>query len=83
MGFRAIKDDTELISLNFSFNDWEKLKKDISFKNNLKMICCDSKAIMKTSKYDLQFFSHHVKRNCNSVHESIDHLMLKKYVYET
>ena len=29
MGFRAIKDDTELISLNFSFNDWEKLKKDI------------------------------------------------------
>lgn len=83
MGFRAIKDDIEFISLNFSFDDWEKLKKDISFKNNLKMICCNSKAIMKTSKYDLQFFSHHVKKNCNSVHESIDHLMLKKYVYET
>ncbi len=82
MGFRAIKDDTELISLNFSFNDWEKLKKDISFKNTLKMTCCDSKAIMKTSKLGLQFFSHHVKKNCNSKPESIDHLMLKKYVYE-
>ena len=82
MGFRAIKDDTELISLNFSFNDWEKLKKDISFKNTLKMTCCDSKAIMKTIKLGLQFFSHHVKKNCNTKPESIDHLMLKKYVYE-
>ena len=47
------------------------------------MTCCNTKAIMKTSSLGLQFFAHARNRDCNFKPESIEHLMLKKYVYET
>lgn len=83
MGFRAINDkNDEILSLDFNQSEWENLKKDISYKKSLKMTCCNSRAVMKTSHLGLQFFSHHAKKNCNFKPESIEHLMLKKYVYE-
>jgi hypothetical protein len=83
MGFRALKDDfNEILSLDFDQVEWGNLKKNDLFKKNIKMTCCDSRAIMKTSHLGLQFFSHHAKKNCNFKPESIEHLMLKKYVYE-
>lgn len=78
MGFRARIDNDEILSLNFDDSEWEELKKD---KQNLKMICCDSIAVMKKSKYDLKFFSHSPKKACDFKPETIEHLMLKKYVY--
>jgi len=84
MGFRALQDNNEeILSLDFDQLEWEKLKKKDSFKQTLKMICCDSKAVMKTSKLGLQFFSHLPKKGCDFKPETIDHLMLKKYVYMT
>lgn len=84
MGFRALKDNfNEILSLDFDQDEWKNLKKNDTYKKNLKMTCCDSRAIMKTSHLGLQFFSHHAKKNCNFKPESIEHLMLKKYVYET
>lgn len=83
MGFRALKDNiVEVLSLDFEHEEWENLKKNDIYKKNLKMTCCDSRAIMKTSHLGLQFFTHHAKKNCNFKPESIEHLMLKKYVYE-
>lgn len=83
MGFRALKDNiVEVLSLDFEHEEWENLKKNDIYKKNLKMTCYDSRAIMKTSHLGLQFFSHHAKKNCNFKPESIEHLMLKKYVYE-
>jgi len=64
MGFRALKDNiVEVLSLDFEHEEWKNLKKNDIYKKNLKMTCCDSRAIMKTSHLGLQFFSHHAKKN--------------------
>ena len=82
MGLKALKDNIEYISFTIKEDDWFLVKKDDEFKSNLIMPCCNERAIMKNSSLGLQYFSHYRKGSCTYTGESIEHLMLKKEIYE-
>lgn len=82
MGFKAKRGDKEFISIDMITDDWNILKNDSEFKSELIMPCCNARAVMKNSIYNLPFFAHHRKENCNYNGETPEHLRLKKYIYE-
>lgn len=82
MGLKALKENIEYISFTIKDDDWFLLKKDNEFKSNLVMPCCNERAIMKNSSLGFPYFSHYRKRSCTHTGESIEHLMLKKEIYE-
>lgn len=71
----------QIVSLDFEDNEWEILKKDKAYKSTLKMPCCDSRVILKTSVNKYPFFAHYGKKCPNYSPESKEHQMLKVFVY--
>jgi competence CoiA-like predicted nuclease len=82
MGFKAKYLESEIISIKFNTVEWQKLKKNSSFKEKLKMPCCDARTIMKNSHLGLQYFAHHKKDDCHYSSESMEHLLAKKIAYD-
>lgn len=84
MAFKAIKNGSqEIVAFKLNTNDWNDLKKENTSTKNITLPCCNSLAVLKTSSNGLHFFAHYVKKGCNFQGESIAHLMLKKYIYES
>lgn len=80
MPLRATLNNKELFSFKVPMSQWETLKKSSSRKS-IKLPCCDTRAIVKTSSLGTQFFAHHQKpKDCISKPESIEHLRLKALV---
>ena len=74
MGFKAINQEGGAIySFNLNQIQWANLKSGHGKK--LKMNCCDTVAIPKTSKYGVQFFAHH-SNSCGES-ESVEHQFIK------
>lgn len=63
----------KIVSLDFKDNEWDILKKDKVYKSTLKMPCCDSPVILKTSVNKYPFFSHYGKKCSNYSPESKEH----------
>lgn len=82
MASRAIQNDGKIVDIN-SFDDesWEYFKKNYSI-GDIKMICCNSNAIPKTSIKFNKFFAHQ-NDICNTNPETIWHKTTKKIILES
>lgn len=80
MPLRARKDDEDILSFLLTEEEWATLKKSYR-KWNLRLPCCNSKAIPKTSKLGNYFFAHARRGDCaSSGPESWEHISIKTAV---
>lgn len=63
------------------YDTWNTFKKLYKI-GELKMICCNSNAVPKTSSNFLQYFAHQ-SDECNSSSETIWHKMVKKLIFDS
>lgn len=85
MAFACLREDQRLYSFHYSLEQWIELKTTAKTLN-LKMSCCGSPAVMKTSSLGTQFFAHKAKsiEDCGvSEGESKEHLYAKYVVSKT
>lgn len=84
MAFVCLKDDKTIYSFHYALRDWITLKEDK--RSSFKMSCCNTPAILKTSKLGTQFFSHKAKptdTDCSSGGETAEHIHIKYLVSKT
>lgn len=84
MAFSCMKNNKTIYSFEYSLSKWIALKEDKD--STFKMICCGSKAILKTSKLGTQFFAHKVKprsNDCSTGGETAEHINIKYLVSKT
>lgn len=82
MPFSAILNEKKIYSFKYSEDEWNLLKADKN--KNLKMPCCQSDVVIKTSKLGTRYFSHKPKINCEySSPETVQHLFCKYLVAKT
>tara|TARA_R100000935_G_C2840383_1_gene170652 strand:- start:6368 stop:7567 length:1200 start_codon:yes stop_codon:yes gene_type:complete len=84
MAFVCLKDDKIIYSFHYTLKDWIALKEDKH--SSFKMPCCNTPAILKTSKLGTQFFSHKAKptdTDCSSGGETAEHIHIKYLVSKT
>ncbi len=77
MPLRCKLNGKEIHSFNLSKEEWVELKKNYR-SEELRTFFCNSRCIPKTSSLGTQFFSHFKRLNCNSAHESKEHLLVKE-----
>lgn len=78
MPLRCISPNGENIqSFELSKVEWQNLKSENKHLNKLRLPCCDSPIVLKTSKLGLQFFSHKAKKQCSTGLETEEHLLIK------
>lgn len=79
MALKCTSDDGTIYSFKLNNDEWASMKSH--YKNqNLKMTCCDTLAIPKTSKLGTPFFAHKNKGECSSAGETKEHIMAKYIV---
>ncbi|SCK14437.1 competence protein CoiA [Vogesella sp. LIG4] len=78
MPLRCIDDLGNSIQ-SFSLDDqqWAALQRENALRRHLRMACCDTPAVLKTSKLGMRFFAHAKRGECTSAPESEHHLTLK------
>ena len=83
MGFLSIIEDKEIYSFRLNDEQWDRLRskyKDL----NIKMPCCNTRAIPKKNKLGTQFFAHHPSSACGfSSGESTEHQFCKYLIAKT
>lgn len=81
MSEKAINKLGQIVNVNsFTDESWSALKSNYEI-GELKMICCDSNAIPKTSIKFKKFFAHQ-KDECNTAPETLWHKTSKKIIVE-
>lgn len=70
----------DIHAFNLEPDRWATLKIHNQKRKHLRMPCCDSGVILKTSKLGTFFFAHTRRGPCTTAHESKDHLMIKTLV---
>lgn len=79
MALKCTSDDEIIYSFKLNNNEWASIKSHYKDRN-LKMTCCDTLAIPKTSKLGIPFFAHKNKGECSSAGETKEHIMAKYIV---
>jgi hypothetical protein len=82
MPLRAQLNGKDIFSFEFTMDKWDEFKKYYR-KQTVTMPCCNAKAIPKTSNRGTQFFSHHVRDNCDYKNESAEHIHIKTIIAKT
>jgi hypothetical protein len=80
MPLRCLSDNADILAFEVSPEEWEDLRKENSQNHHLRMPCCDSRVVLKTSRLGTQFFSHARKGECSSAPETPEHLLAKSIV---
>ena len=79
MPLRAVCDTGNLHAFEFNATEWLNLKN--SYRSmGLRMPCCTSSAIPKTSSLGIYFFAHSRVGNCTSALETPEHLYCKRLI---
>lgn len=79
MPLRAVTEEgTDIEASEFGKDDWETLRAQVRVKRHLKMPCCSSQAVLKTSKRGTRFFAHKARAECEWKPETAVHLHLKR-----
>lgn len=79
MPLRAASNSGDLHAFNFGASEWAELKKSYG-SIGLRMPCCNSPAIPKTSSLGNYFFAHVRKGECTSAPETAEHLYCKHLI---
>ena len=79
MPLRALQGETNVLAYEKTAVEWEEIKQTYREKD-LRMPCCSTIAIPKTSHLGNHFFSHHTKGNCASAGESLKHIYIKTLI---
>ncbi len=81
MPLRAIIDNKEVISTEFTKDEWTELRKSIKASvEKIILPCCGREGHMRTSKLGLNHFYHKATDGCNYKPESIQHLTAKSEI---
>lgn len=70
----------QIMSFKLSRNEWSELSSINKTRHHLKMDCCDSRAILKRSKYGTQFFAHGERGECRSTPKSAEHMLVQEVI---
>jgi hypothetical protein len=76
---RALAGESSVCAFEYDEVMWASLKQTYKA-NGLRMPCCESLAIPKTSKLGNHFFSHSRRGECTSAPESAEHIFLKTLI---
>lgn len=79
MPLRAVQGDLNVLAYEKSESEWAEIKRTYKEKG-LRMPCCSSLAVPKTSSLGNFFFSHQARGECTSAPESPEHIYLKTIV---
>jgi len=79
VSLRALQGEINVLAYEKSAVEWEEIKQTYREKD-LRMPCCSSIAVPKTSRLGNHFFSHHAKGNCASTGESPKHIFIKTLI---
>lgn len=83
MPLRCLNEGKEIYAFDFMNDaDWHTLKKLNSESKCLRMACCGSLVILRTSKLGTKHFAHSRRGPCTSAPESEEHLLAKLFVVE-
>lgn len=80
MPLRCLSNDADVLAFELSPEEWENLRKENSQNHHLRLPCCNSRVVLKTSRLGTQFFSHARKGDCTSASETPEHLLAKSLV---
>ena len=80
MPLRCRQPDADILAFELSKDEWIALREGNAEKRHLRMPCCDSKVVLKTSGLGTQFFAHSRKGDCTSARETAEHLLAKSIV---
>lgn len=83
MPLRCLQNESNLLAFELSKDEWKDLRELNVRKRHLRMFCCDSEIVLKTSRLGTQFFAHFHKGNCNSANETAEHLLAKTKTAES
>lgn len=79
MPLRAVRGEDNVLAYEMSDSEWSELKN--TYKEiGLRMPCCSSLAIPKTSRLGNFFFSHQARGECTTAPESPEHIYLKTLI---
>lgn len=79
MPLRAVQGGENVLAYDQSDQEWAEIKRTYR-ERELRMPCCSSVAVPKTSVLGNHFFSHHVNHGCSSPPESPEHLYIKSQI---
>lgn len=79
MPLRAISGNQNVNAFDCTDVEWREIKENYR-SMDLRMPCCDSAAIPKTSKLNNFFFSHARRGECTTAPESAEHIFLKTVI---
>lgn len=83
MPLRCINTQGEdVFSFQFDENGWNALKVANKSLHHLRMQCCPTNVVLKTSKLGTRFFAHSKLGECTSAPESAEHLLAKLHIIE-
>jgi hypothetical protein len=83
MPLRCLGSDGQTIqSFDLTDGEWSALRLQNRRSPQLRMPCCESWAVMKTSTRGLNFFAHKSRGRCQSAPETEEHLVLKTLAVE-
>ena len=77
------QEDKNIHAFELSEPQWQELREVNARQKHLRMPCCDTSVVLKTSKLGTQFFAHQRKGPCTTKPESAEHLMIKSIVAKT
>lgn len=81
MPLKCISNGQDMFSFDFEEpEDWEGLRTRNRKEHVLKMSCCGSEVVLKTSKLGTQYFTHAKKGTCSSVPETAEVMLAKEVV---
>lgn len=83
MPLRCLHPDADILAFELSKDEWSALREENAGKQHLRMPCCDSTVVLKTSRLGTQFFAHARKGGCASAQETPEHILAKSRVAES
>lgn len=81
MPLKCLHEGQEICAFNFTDDaEWEKLRTLNAKKKCLKMSCCTSTVVLRTSRLGTRHFAHSRRGECTTAPESEEHLLAKSII---
>lgn len=83
MPLKCLRNGTPVYAFDIALDEqWEELRQENKLHHTLRMSCCNSDVILRTSKHKLRHFAHAPEAECSSAGETMEHLLAKQRIVE-
>jgi hypothetical protein len=81
MPLKCIRNGNQIFAFNYANDDaWKALRNENADTNDLRMECCNSKVVLRTSPLGTRHFAHSRLGECTTAPETAEHLLAKDTV---